>query len=56
MKGNRTRKTVDGSTDRFYFNSISGTTDAVCLFPYSSNLTYNILGAGRDNIGQVKVV
>jgi len=24
--------------------------------PYSSNLTYNILGAGGDNIGQVKVV
>ena len=56
MNGNRTRKTVDGSTDRFYFNDIDGKTFALCLLPYSSNLTYNILGAGGDNIGQVKVV
>ena len=53
MNGNRTRKTVNGSTDRFYFNSIDGKTEAVCLLPYSSDLTYNIWGL--DNIGQVRV-
>ena len=56
MNGNRTRKTITGQSDIFYFNGISGQTEAVCLVPYSSDLTYNILGAGGDNIGQVKVV
>ncbi len=55
MNGNRTRKTVNGSIDRFYFNGIDGKTEAVCLLPYSSDLTYNIWG-NEDNIGQVKVV
>ena len=55
MDGNRTRKTVNGSTDRFYFNGIDGKTEAVCLLPYSSDLTYNIWG-NEDNIGQVKVL
>ena len=54
MNGNRTRKTVTGSTDRFYFNGIDGKTEALCLMPYSSDFTYNIWG-NNDNIGQVKV-
>ena len=54
MNGNRTRKTVTGSIDRFYFNGIDGKTEALCLMPYSSDFTYNIWG-NNDNIGQVKV-
>ena len=54
LNGNRIRKTIAGSTDRFYFNGIDGKTEAVCLLPYSSNLTYNIWG-NNDNIGQVRV-
>ena len=54
MNGNRTRKTVTGSTDRFYFNGIDGKTEALCLMPYSSDFTYNV-GGNNDNIGQVKV-
>jgi len=59
MNGNRVRNTVVGGSadqDHHYFRDYDGSTEAVCLYPYSSNLTYNILGAGGDNIGQVKVV
>ena len=38
-----------------YYYVAGGNTEAVCLYPYNANLTYNILGAGGDNIGQVKV-
>jgi RHS repeat-associated protein len=54
--GNRVRNTISGTSDNFYFYGADGNTEVVCNLPYSSNLTYNILGAGDDNIGQVKVV
>ena len=56
VNGNRVRNTISGISDNFYFNGADGKTEAVCLAPYSDNLTYNIPGAGGDNIGQVKVV
>ncbi len=53
--GRRT-STSDASGDyNSYYYGAGGNTEAVCLYPYSANLTYNILGAGGDNIGQVKV-
>jgi len=55
MNGKRVRKSLVGSTDRFYFYGKDGGAEAVCLLPYSSDLTYNILGNGNDNIGQVRV-
>jgi hypothetical protein len=48
-------RSVVNSSDNFYFNGADGKTEAVCLVPYSSNLTYNIWG-DDENIGQVKVV
>jgi RHS repeat-associated protein len=55
VNGSRVRNTVSGSTDNFYFNGADGKTEAVGLAVYDSNMVYNILGAGGDNIGQVKV-
>jgi len=55
MNGNRVRKSIVDGTDRFYFYGKGGSKEAVCLLPYSSDLTFNILGAGGDNIGQVRV-
>ncbi len=55
MNGNRTLKMIDGGSHIYYFNGIDGTTEAVCLLPYSSNFTYNILSTGGENIGQVRV-
>ena len=52
---NRIRNSVVNGTDNFDINGADGETEVVCLVPYSSNLTYNILANG-DNIGQVKVV
>jgi RHS repeat-associated protein len=54
--GNRVRNTISGTSDNFYFYGANGNTEVVCNLPYSSNLTYNILGNAGDNIGQVKVV
>ena len=56
INGNRVRTSAEGSSNNFYFDGAGGQTEAVCLLPYSSNLTYNILGSGGDNIGQVKVL
>jgi hypothetical protein len=55
VNGSRVRNTVSGSSDNFYFNGADGKTEAVGLAAYDSNMVYNILGAGGDNIGQVKV-
>ncbi len=56
VNGNRTSaRDASGSYNSYYYGA-GGRQEAVCLLPYSSNLTYNILGAGGDNIGQVKVV
>ena len=41
-------------TYNFYFYEANASIEAICLLTYSDNLTYNILGAGGDNIGQVK--
>jgi RHS repeat-associated protein len=57
-EGSRVQKWVknNGSyTYTYYFNGQEGNTYAVCLGPNSANLTFNILGAGLDSIGQVKV-
>ena len=51
---NRIRKQND-TADEIYVLGADGKTMVVCLVPYSSNLTYNMLGAGGDNIGQVRV-
>jgi RHS repeat-associated protein len=58
VNGNRVRNTIQGSNggDNFYFNGADGKTEAVSLVAHGSNLIYNVLGAGGDNIGQVKVV
>jgi RHS repeat-associated protein len=56
VNGSRVRNTVSGSSDNFYFNGVDGKTEVVCLSASSTNLTYNILGGGGDNIGQVKVL
>jgi RHS repeat-associated protein len=56
VNGSRVRNTVSGSSDNFYFNGADGKTEAVSLVAHGSNLIYNVLGAGGDNIGQVKVV
>jgi RHS repeat-associated protein len=55
VNGNRVRNTISGTSDNFYFNGADGKTEAVSLVAHGSNLIYNILGAGGDNIGQVKV-
>jgi RHS repeat-associated protein len=57
VNGSRVRNTIQGSngSDNFYFNGADGKTEAVGLAAYDSNMVYNILGAGGDNIGQVKV-
>jgi hypothetical protein len=56
VNGNRVRNTISGTSDNFYFNGADGKTEAVSLVAHGSNLIYNILGAGGDNLGQVKVV
>jgi RHS repeat-associated protein len=56
VNGSRVRNTVSGSSDNFYFNGADGKTEVVCLSASSTNLTYNILGGGGDNIGQVNVL
>jgi RHS repeat-associated protein len=58
VNGSRVRNTIQGSngSDNFYFNGADGKTEAVSLVAHGSNLIYNILGAGGDNLGQVKVV
>ena len=55
VNGNRVRNTISGSSDNYYFNGADGKTEAVALLPLS-NVTYNILGAGGDNIGQLRVI
>jgi len=55
ITSNRVSKSVVGGIDRFYFYDKNGRAKAGCLLPYSSDLTYNILGNGGDNIGQVRV-
>ncbi len=54
--GRRTSSSDASGNYNSYYYGVGGKTEAVCLLPYSSNLTYNILGSGGDNIGQVKVL
>ncbi len=53
--GRRTSVSDASGNYNSYYYGADGKTEAICLLPYSSNLTYNILGAGGDNIGQVKI-
>ncbi len=56
INGNRIRKYVVGSSDIYYFNSPDGKTEAVSSVATGINSTYNILGAGGDNIGQLRTI
>ena len=45
-----------GSSYIYYFNSPDGKTEAVSSVATGINSTYNILGAGGDNIGQLRTM
>jgi RHS repeat-associated protein len=49
----RVKNSIAGGSDDFYFNGADGRTEVINLA--ANNFTYNILGAGGDNIGQLKV-